>query len=217
MKQYSGSLACKGLVYKTFVNGDILSDDELTFEVRGIKIHVEFDGNLYIENSMDYSGEQLGFLTLYQKNDIVVLTNYVFTCLIPITVVKSETGEMDKAFLTTESRHEGTQDNKVVYLFHLLNAKSEKTYIDDAISELLSQLSNKYSICICGCCKYGQANPYGGDVYLNYLCFRKNKTEYLKYHTGVDKKDWEFFMDERNVETTRPIYSCKEFEPYIKE
>ena len=217
MEEYSASLACKGLEYKTFVNGDISSDDELTFEVKGVKIHVEFDGSLYIEDFANYSKEQLSFLTLYQKNNSAFLTNYVFTCHIPVDVVKNETGKINKTFMTAVSRHEGTQDNKVAYLFRLLNAKSERTYIDDAISELQSQLSDECSIRICGCCKYGQANPYGGDVYLNFLCFRKNKARYLQFPTGVDKKDWEFFLDKRNTETTRPTYNCKEFESYIVE
>lgn len=212
MEQYSASLTCKGLKYNVFVNGDMFSDDELTFEVKGVKIYVEFGGSLYIEDFTNYSDEQLSFLTLYQKNNSAFLTNYVFTCPIPVTVVKNETGEINKTFMIAVNRHEGTQDSNIAYLFNLLNAKSEMTYIDDAISELQSQLSAEYSICICGCCKYGQANPYGGDVYLNYLCFKKNKAGYLQFHTGVDKKDWGFFLDMRNVETTRPTYSCKEFE-----
>lgn len=211
LKRYSSLFVCKGVEYKTFVNGDMYDDDELTFEINGVKICVEFDGSLYIENFADYSNERLSFLTFYQKNDAAFLTNYVFACFIPVSVVKKETGEMSKSFLTIVNRHKGAQDNAATHLLQLLNEKSEMEYIDDAVNELQNKLSGRYSICICGCCKYGQENPYGGDAYLNYLCFRKNKAKYLQFQSGVGKLDWEFFTDEKNVEKTRPVYGCEEF------
>lgn len=214
MKQYSAVLVCRGVEYNTSVNGDIHSDDELTFVLNGIKIHVEFDGNLYIENKdfVNYSDEQLDFLTLCKENNEVILTNYYFKCRIPAAIVNKYTHETTAALIEMKMEHEDTSNHAIRYTYTLLNAKSQMMDIDYAISDLQRQLSNLYNICICGCCKYGQANPYGGDTYLNYLCFRKNKIGYLEFNNGVDKKDWEFFTDKMNAESTRPVYYCKEFE-----
>ena len=213
MEQYSVVLVCNGKEYKTFIDGDIRSDDELTFVVNGVKIHVEFDGNLYIEDVSTYSGEQLKSLAfLTQKNGEVVLSDYHFKCRVPVAVVNKQTHETTATYVEIEMKHDGTPGNAVRYVYSLLDARSQMTDIDYAISDLRSQLRDLYTIRICGCCKYGQANPYGGDGYLNYLCFRKNKIGYLQFSTGVDKKDWEFFSDKRNVEATRPTYCCEEFE-----
>lgn len=213
MEPYSALLFCKGIPYKSFINMDIFSDDELTIQVNGIKIHIEFDGSLYIEpeDYVAYSDEQLEILTLSKRHGYLFLVNYSFSYRIPITAVNKQTNDMVATFLEGEIKQQSPNTDKVDYLFSLFDAKSQMTDIEYAIHDIRKQLSGLYDIHICACCKYGQSNPYGGDTYLNYLCFRKNKNGYLQFHDGVEKKDWEYFTDEKNAEPTRPFYSCEEF------
>lgn len=215
LEKYAAVLSCKGAEYKTFINQDIKSDDELTFCVNGIKISVEFGGNLYIENYADYKAKQLVFLTFYEKNNTLFLTGYCLTFSIPITIIDKVTNDVINTFISVEMRRENTENIPVWYLYQLLNAKSTKGDIYDAIKDLQSQLSNLYIIKICSCCKYGQENPYGGDVYLNYLCFKKNKHAYLLFSNGALKSDYAFFMNKQNAELTRLFYSCEDFKSSV--
>lgn len=212
MKQYPIVLICKGLMYETVMTDAMYDDEDLMFTVQNVKISLDFTGSLYIENPADYRDEQLDFLTLYPKHDVLFLMDYNFSYLVPVALLNRGTGEVVKTNIIGKISHEGAPDAAIPYSYQLLHAQTTRSDLEYAMDDLQCQLKNSFSICICACCRYGQDHPYGGDIYLNYCCFKKSKRDYLQLPNGVGKQDWAFFSDTQSVESTRPFYSCDEFE-----
>lgn len=185
----------------------VLNEKERCFQINGVQIEVEFDNVLYIENPQNYKECTFAFLNYEEKWGSLFLRDFQFTYTLPITLRDTKTNSVVAANFTGV-----LTDTKGVtqYLWKVLGKSSDKRDTEYAILDLQSKLYPRYEIQCCCCCKYGQANPYGGDPYINFICFRKNKSAYETLGI-VDKADWAFFQDEDNISDTRPLYCCEDF------
>lgn len=202
MEPYEARFVYKGEVYDT-----VLDEGDLYCMINGVRIEVEFDGALYIEYPDQYEEDQLDFFAHIKHHDIFVLTDYLFQYCLPVRVREKDSGQELKTCLLGTIEHDGVGH----YSWTILSACSSMDDVEYAIFDLQKQLGWAHLLEICCCCQYGESNPYGGDPYLNFLCFRKNKEGYAALGGNVEKKDWPFFTDEKNAESTRPLYHCADF------
>lgn len=206
MEPYTVKFTYKGEIYHT-----TLEVCDLHCIINGVRIEVELDGNLYIEQPDLYGADQLAFFSYDkrydQRLDSLILADYRFQYCLPVKVFEREGQHAIETCLLGCLEHDGD----VRYSWTILGASSSSSDIEYAILELQKQLQQTHFIEICCCCQYGDTNPYGGDPYLNFLCFRKKKGEYMALGGRVNKHDWTFFTDEKNVESTTPLDHCSDF------
>lgn len=201
MQPYDVLFTTKGKTYRA-----VLNEPELCFTIQNITIQVEYDGSLYIDAPQPFQPEAFGFLSYTEKSGSLFLNHYQFEYCLPIRLTQTQQGNTVNALMLGSS----TNDETAHYAWSLLHAHSTQADAEYAIIDLQNQLYPAYQMEICCCCQYGQANPYGGDITLNFLCFYKNEEGYKNLGI-VNKADWPYFTNPANTNPTRPFYHCLAF------
>ncbi len=215
MKEYLAVFVNNGKTHHIIIENHLLVDDDLfiIFKFEGIEVGVELDGNLFIEKPSTYSSEQLGQFSFSEVHEeFALLTDYQLNYDVPVIVTELATGEHIETTMYGQINHTRNQKLNRLELLEAEIVVEESYQLFERLNDLQPQLA-EYNIHLCAFCKFGQENPYGGDLFMNYLCFKKNKTDFIKrFPKGVGKTDWAFFRNPDNCSNCYIFNSCEEFE-----
>ncbi|MDE5582832.1 MAG: hypothetical protein K2J08_03915 [Ruminococcus sp.] len=108
-------------------------------------------------------------------------------------------------------------DDYIVNKFYLtadgkiFKTKCKSLWFESGLQEIYRSLKPYYSLKCCFTCQYSDYSPYGSDDFGTMLCYRKNKSDYLKVNS---KADFFEYLDE--YEIRQETFVCEEYEPRVK-
>ncbi len=175
----------------------------------------------------DYSEEQLKRFTLnrvpFHDSDkfSADLCNCSLNFEFPLTIIEVATQKELTTTLTVllklgkPASNGGIEEETATFQIKigLKTYKSEGDLFEDALDILKEKMGENYKFKNCYGCLYSDYSPYGNGFFGSMLCFKEQKSNYLKVSKNFSKKDF-FDLMEKGTNNVPETYCCNDF--YIR-
>jgi hypothetical protein len=146
----------------------------------------------------------------YEKQDFYLIKNYKLKTFIPINIFAKKCGDESKTELTIELINENNKNYQKLKIFDKEVIIKENNYTN-AFEKIYNDIKDKYIIKICVYCKKSNWNPYGGNDFVNQVCFKNIFEEFNKIETKDKNNVGHLMAINNNFKNVLLTEWCKEY------
>jgi hypothetical protein len=177
-------------------------------------IIIETDGfEVLTINSNEYFNHQNLSKFDYEKperRDFYLLKNYKLKTFIPINIVDKKYGNENMAEMIIEIKNYNNKNYQKIKILDREIIINENNYIN-SFEKIYSDIKDKYIIKICIYCRKSHWNPYGGNDFINQICFKNIFDEFNKIETKNKNSVGYLMAINNNFQNVLLTECCKEY------